>query len=88
MAIVVAIAIVVSSFSFFFFAFRSPDISRPQVIVGSLNDWQKERQFKVLNEQKEDRDMKVIRDGVEKMINTKVFLLLSLLINPSLQFLP
>ncbi|KAI6112800.1 hypothetical protein F5141DRAFT_1063146 [Pisolithus sp. B1] len=29
------------------------------VIVGSLNDWQKERQFKVLNEKKEERGTKV-----------------------------
>ncbi|KAF8837766.1 Ca-transporting ATPase [Paxillus ammoniavirescens] len=35
------------------------------VVVGSLNDWQKERQFKVLNEKKEERGVKVIRDGVE-----------------------
>ena len=42
------------------------------VIVGSLNDWQKEKQFKALNEKKEDRTVKVIRDGNEKVINTKV----------------
>ncbi|KIK99153.1 hypothetical protein PAXRUDRAFT_132713 [Paxillus rubicundulus Ve08.2h10] len=35
------------------------------VVVGSLNDWQKERQFKVLNEKKEERGVKVIRNGVE-----------------------
>ncbi|EGN98945.1 hypothetical protein SERLA73DRAFT_90032 [Serpula lacrymans var. lacrymans S7.3] len=35
------------------------------VIVGSVNDWQKERQFKSLNEKKEERGVKVIRDGVE-----------------------
>ncbi|KAI6009320.1 Ca-transporting ATPase [Pisolithus marmoratus] len=35
------------------------------VIVGSLNDWQKERQFKALNEKKEERGVKVIRNGVE-----------------------
>jgi hypothetical protein len=43
-----------------------------QVIVGSLNDWQKERQFKVLNEKKEERGVKVIRDGVEQVIDIKV----------------
>ena len=42
------------------------------VVVGSLNDWQKERQFKKLNEKKEDRTVKVIRDGAEKVINVKV----------------
>ncbi|KZV94727.1 calcium-translocating P-type ATPase [Exidia glandulosa HHB12029] len=36
------------------------------VLVGSLNDWQKERQFRVLNEKKEDRGVKVIRDGKEQ----------------------
>ena len=42
------------------------------VIVGSLNDWQKERQFKKLNDKKEDRTVKVIRDGKERVINVKV----------------
>ena len=41
-------------------------------MVGSLNDWQKERQFKTLNEKKEERGVKVIRDGVEKVIDIKV----------------
>lgn len=41
------------------------------VIVGSLNDWQKERQFKVLNEKKEERGVKVIRNGVEHLIDVK-----------------
>lgn len=43
-----------------------------QVLVGSLNDWQKERQFKKLNEKKEERGVKVIRDGHEKVIDIKV----------------
>lgn len=43
-----------------------------QVIVGSLNDWQKERQFKSLNDKKEERGVKVIRGGVEKVIDIKV----------------
>ncbi len=43
-----------------------------KVVVGSLNDWQKERQFKTLNERKEERGVKVIRDGVEKVIDIKV----------------
>lgn len=42
------------------------------VIVGSVNDWQKERQFKVLNEKKDDRTVKVIREGSERVINVKV----------------
>lgn len=37
-----------------------------------MNDWQKERQFKALNERKEERGVKVIRDGVEKVIDIKV----------------
>lgn len=37
--------------------------------VGSLNDWQKEKQFKALNEKREERVVKVIRDGVEQMID-------------------
>ncbi|KAG1747134.1 Ca-transporting ATPase [Suillus paluster] len=41
------------------------------VVVGSLNDWQKERQFKVLNEKKEERGVKVIRNGVERLIDVK-----------------
>ncbi|TRM65028.1 hypothetical protein BD626DRAFT_547303 [Schizophyllum amplum] len=41
------------------------------VMVGSVNDWQKERQFKTLNEKKEERGVKVIRDGVEKVVDIK-----------------
>ena len=37
-----------------------------------MNDWQKERQFKALNERKEERGVKVIRDGIEKVIDIKV----------------
>ncbi|KAK4034511.1 Ca2+-transporting ATPase [Parachaetomium inaequale] len=33
------------------------------VIVGALNDWQKERQFRRLNQKKEDRVVTVIRSG-------------------------
>jgi hypothetical protein len=45
-----------------------------QVVVGSLNDWQKERQFRALNEKKEERGVKVIRNGVEHLIDVKVCL--------------
>lgn len=44
------------------------------VVVGSLNDWQKERQFQKLNEKKEDRGVKVIRHGDEMVVNIKVCL--------------
>jgi Ca2+-transporting ATPase len=33
------------------------------VVVGSLNDWQKERQFTKLNKKKQDRNVNVIRSG-------------------------
>ena len=39
------------------------------VAVGSLNDWQKDRQFHALNEKKEDRLVKVIRDGEQRQIH-------------------
>lgn len=38
-------------------------------IVGSLNDWQKERQFKLLNAKKEERNVKVIRQGSPMLIS-------------------
>ncbi|GMK59452.1 hypothetical protein CspeluHIS016_0800580 [Cutaneotrichosporon spelunceum] len=41
------------------------------VLVGSINDWQKERQFKLLNDKREDRSMKVIRNGQEQVINVR-----------------
>ncbi|RIA84092.1 hypothetical protein C1645_698910 [Glomus cerebriforme] len=39
------------------------------VLVGSLNDWQKERQFKKLNAKKEDRNVKVTRNGKETLLS-------------------
>ncbi|PTB81726.1 cation transporting ATPase [Trichoderma longibrachiatum ATCC 18648] len=39
------------------------------VIVGALNDWQKERQFQKLNMKKEDRSVKVIRSGKPEAIS-------------------
>ncbi|PQE25881.1 putative calcium P-type ATPase NCA-2 protein [Rutstroemia sp. NJR-2017a BBW] len=41
------------------------------VVVGSLNDYQKERQFVKLNKKKEDRDVNVIRSG--KTMEISVF---------------
>ncbi|OTB03864.1 hypothetical protein M426DRAFT_23387 [Hypoxylon sp. CI-4A] len=38
-------------------------------LVGSLNDWQKERAFVRLNAKKEDREIKVVRSGKSYMIN-------------------
>jgi len=37
-----------------------------------LNDWQKEQQFQSLNTKKEMRDVKVVRDGTERLIDIKV----------------
>lgn len=39
------------------------------VVVGSLNDWQKERQFVKLNKKKEDRDVNVVRSGRTQAIS-------------------
>jgi Ca2+-transporting ATPase len=40
-------------------------------MVGSLNDWQREKQFRVLNDKKEERGVKVIRSGDERVIDVK-----------------
>lgn len=39
------------------------------VLFGSLYDWRKARQFMALNEKKEERGVKVVRDGAESIIN-------------------
>ncbi|CAI6273385.1 unnamed protein product [Periconia digitata] len=39
------------------------------VIVGAVNDWQKERQFVKLNKKKEDRFVKVIRSGKTREVS-------------------
>jgi Ca2+-transporting ATPase len=39
------------------------------VVVGALNDWQKERQFAKLNKKKQDRIVKVIRSGKTQEIS-------------------
>ncbi|KFY51869.1 hypothetical protein V496_08751 [Pseudogymnoascus sp. VKM F-4515 (FW-2607)] len=39
------------------------------VLVGSLNDWQKERAFVKLNAKKDDREVKVVRSGRSFMAN-------------------
>ncbi|KAI6966817.1 calcium-translocating P-type ATPase [Hortaea werneckii] len=39
------------------------------VLVGALNDWQKERQFAKLNKKKESRNVKLIRSGRTQEIN-------------------
>ena len=65
-AIIVAIFIVVC-------VFQLPQRLRTltpvsKVIVGSLNDWQKERQFRILNDKKEERGVKVVRSSVERVM--------------------
>jgi Ca2+-transporting ATPase len=39
------------------------------VLVGSVNDYQKERQFLKLNEKKRNRDVKVVRSGKSRLIS-------------------
>jgi Ca2+-transporting ATPase len=39
------------------------------VVVGGLNDWQKERAFVRLNAKKDDREIKVVRSGRSYLIN-------------------
>lgn len=39
------------------------------VVVGTINDWQKEKQFVKLNKKKEDRTVKVIRSGKSQEIS-------------------
>ena len=39
------------------------------VMVGSVNDYQKELQFRKLNAKKDDRNVKCIRDGSERLIS-------------------
>jgi Ca2+-transporting ATPase len=39
------------------------------VVVGALNDWQKERQFAKLNKKKQDRSVKLIRSGLTQEVS-------------------
>lgn len=39
------------------------------VLAGSLNDWEKQRQFQKLNKKQQERDVKVVRSGVSKLIH-------------------
>ncbi|BGP49580.1 plasma membrane calcium [Rhodotorula kratochvilovae] len=39
------------------------------VMVGSVNDWQKEKQFQKLNAQKEERNVKALRGGQERLMS-------------------
>ena len=43
-------------------------------MVGSLNDWQKEQQFRILNDKKEERGVKVVRSGIEHIIDVRELL--------------
>ena len=40
-------------------------------LVGSLNDWQKERQFRMLDAKKEARDVTVLRSGTKHQIDVR-----------------
>ncbi|KAG7089723.1 hypothetical protein E1B28_011378 [Marasmius oreades] len=44
------------------------------VVVGSLNDWQKEKQVQALNNKKDERGVKIIRGGQETVLDSKVCL--------------
>jgi Ca2+-transporting ATPase len=73
-AVILSIFIVVCWLSFItilIFA-RSPIFSK--VIVGSLNDWHKERQFRILNEKKEELRVKVIRSAIGRVVGVKELL--------------
>ncbi|KAF9256353.1 Ca-transporting ATPase [Marasmius fiardii PR-910] len=41
------------------------------VVVGSLNDWQKEKQVQALNNKKDERGVKIIRSGQEKVVDSR-----------------
>jgi Ca2+-transporting ATPase len=41
------------------------------VSVGAVNDWQKERQFAVLNAKKDERGVKVLRGGNEHVVDIR-----------------
>ena len=44
------------------------------VMVGAINDWQKERQFAKLNKKKEARNVKVVRSGTTQEIDVQAIL--------------
>ncbi|KAF8552699.1 calcium-translocating P-type ATPase [Imleria badia] len=48
------------------------------VVVGSLNNWQKEHQFEVLNQKKDECTVKVIRNGKEHLIDIKEVLVVDI----------
>ena len=70
-AIIVAIFVVVCVFRLPHNVHTLTPVSK--VMVGSLNDWQKERQFRILND-KEERGVKVVRFGIEHAIDVKELL--------------
>ena len=51
---------------------RSPQL--PKVLVGSLNEWQMEKQFHTLSDKKEEHCVKVIRSSVKHVIDVKELL--------------
>ncbi|KAA1073937.1 hypothetical protein PGTUg99_024978 [Puccinia graminis f. sp. tritici] len=57
-------------------------------LVGSVNDYQKELQFKKLNAQKEDRSIKVIRQGQEQILQIGEILVGDLLLVNAGDLLP
>lgn len=39
------------------------------VLVNSINDWKKEKQFRKLNDKKDDREVQVVRNGIQQQIS-------------------
>jgi Ca2+-transporting ATPase len=73
----------------YYFADPKPECGIAIVtLVGSVNDYQKELQFKKLNAQKEDRSIKVIRQGQEQILQIGEILVGDLLLVNAGDLLP
>lgn len=68
-AIIVAIAILVCSYSSRLYRWNR---SFFQVVINSVIDWHKERQFEYVRQRAKERFVKVLRDGTEKVIDIQV----------------
>ncbi|KAG6380528.1 Ca-transporting ATPase [Boletus reticuloceps] len=70
-AIIIAILIIIKKCRFADVVDLDLSLPHFQVVIGSLNDWQKEHQFEVLNQKKDEHTIKVIRNGEEHLIDIK-----------------
>ncbi|KAK7051078.1 plasma membrane calcium [Paramarasmius palmivorus] len=68
-AIIIAIIVVVSVPVIY--PPSSPLTGISKVLVGSINDWQKEKQVQALNNKKDERGVKIIRGGQEKVVDSR-----------------